>query len=104
MGVTHEKIVAIVAMFRSWDPQDPRLTVQEISRRFDLDVTVILRLAESEEIVLLNEPGTPVPVDEDAVTEPLYIGDRRPPPMAKRAHERPYDPDDEITLVWRRSA
>jgi len=79
--VTRDKITRLVEEIRSWGLTDTLLSVQELAAKFDLDPLTVDRIARSEGYLLplsggskmRVSDGAPDLVDEDAITQPIYV-------------------------------
>jgi hypothetical protein len=69
--VDKARIDALLRELRALDHGDPPPSVDDLARRHRLDPMIVRRIAESEDVDLRDEPGTPGPVDDDADTGPL---------------------------------
>lgn len=48
--VTQEKINALLTELRTWDTDEDRYTLHELAKMFDLDVFIVGRIANSEDM------------------------------------------------------
>jgi hypothetical protein len=69
--VDKARIDALLHELRALDHGDPAPSVEALARRHRLDPMIVRRIAESEEIDLADEPGTPGLVDDEADTGPV---------------------------------
>lgn len=102
--VTQAKINALLKEFRSWDFGEHAHTLHELAEKFDLDVFVVDRLAQSDGLRI--PAGTPV-LDDEPTVDPNASTIDLDPEEVRAAAERP-DPnpdwveEDEDTGVWRK--
>lgn len=82
--ITQTRITALLNELRSWEQDESRRTVYELSKMFRLEVWVVLSIAKSEDVELemgerlageeisIGEPGeeegVPTATDPDAIT------------------------------------
>jgi hypothetical protein len=59
--VTQEKIEALILELRTWDMDEERYTVYELAKKFSLDVFIVQRIADSEDMDI------PAGIKDDAV-------------------------------------
>lgn len=89
---------------RSWETGERENTLHELSKKFDLDIFVIDRLARSEGFHLAA--GSPV-LDEEPVTDPNASTIDLDPDRVREAVDNPdpnpeWDGKDRDTGIWRK--
>ena len=101
--VTQEKIRALLGELRTWDVDEERYSLEELTVKFGLDVFVVDRIACSEGFHLKR--GTP-PEAPDWVSDPNAVTLNLDPEEIQKAlrhpEARPDDHPDQDTGVWKK--
>ena len=101
MAVTHDKISALLAELRTWEPGELKSTLVQLGERFGLEVFVVDRVAKSEGLRLKVgdelDPDDPNATTLDMDPEELQAAAEAPDPNSDWSFR------DKESGMWRRT-